>query len=619
MEENLKDKNLLVIVESPNKVHTISKILKDAGYKKARVVASVGHIMELANGGTYHNSGITPEKDFEMNLQISTDKKKTVADIKALAKNADVIFLFTDGDREGEGISWSLIHFLKLPLTKCRRVITHEITPKAVIHAIENPIKLNNDLVQAALARMSVDKMIGYALSPLAKTFVGARSVGRCQSAGLKLVADREREIQAFNPETYFDLYLNFEKNGSKFKAKYVGTAQKAINHLKTQEEVDAAKAACGKDFEVLGVATKKKQEAPNAPFSTATFQQEASSRLGLSVKEATAASQKLFESGKITYIRTDSTDMAPEFIPALKSYIEGAFGKGTFQQPRVAKKTGNEQDGHEALRVTDPNFTPDAAATSLGSPVLAKVYKLIWQRTIASAMPNAVKSETTYSIGSNDQRFSLVSNELLSPGFRQVYGYSDQDDKDQAVKETFKKGEKLKNCSLEDQKKQTQPPSRYTEATLVKKLQADGIGRPSTYATIINTVLDPTRGYARLESRKIVPTDLGMQLSSFLDKAFSNVISLTYTSELEEELDKIASGKLTKHDFMEAFYESLESAIGKSQGAAIGKPDLPEQKCPLCGAPMTIRRSRYGKLFYGCSNYPKCHGIVSVSDALKK
>ena len=619
MEENLKDKNLLVIVESPNKVHTISKILKDAGYKKARVEASVGHIMELANGGTYHNSGITPEKDFEMNLQVDPDHKQVVAKLKQEVKAADLVLVLTDQDREGFCIAWSLVKFLNIPKSKARRVVTHEITPKAVLYAIEHPVSFNDDLVQAALARMSVDKMIGYALSPIAKTFIGARSVGRCQSAGLKLVADREREIQSFNPETYFDLYLNFEKNGSKFKAKYVGTAQKAVNHLKTQEEVNAAKAACGKDFEVLNVSTKKKQEAPNAPFSTATFQQEASSRLGLSVKEATAASQKLFENGKITYIRTDSTDMAPEFIPALKSYIEGAFGKGTFQQPRVAKKTGNEQDGHEALRVTDPNFTPDAAAASLGSPVLAKVYKLIWQRTIASAMPNAVKSETTYSIGSNDQRFSLVSNELLSPGFRQVYGYSDQDDKDQTVKETFKKGEKLKNCSLEDQKKQTQPPSRYTEATLVKKLQADGIGRPSTYATIINTVLDPTRGYARLESRKIVPTDLGMQLSSFLDKAFSNVISLTYTSELEEELDKIAGGKLTKHDFMEAFYESLEGAIGKSQGAAIGKPDLPEQKCPLCGAPMTIRRSRYGKLFYGCSNYPKCHGIVSVSDALKK
>ena len=619
MEISLKDKKILVIVESPNKVHTITSILKNAGYKHATVVASVGHVMELKNGGSYHNTGIDPKNDFAMDLGISADKKQKVTEIAALAKDADIIALGSDDDREGTLISWSLLRFAKLPKTKCIRITMHEITPKAVVYALEHPVKLDENMVQAALARMSVDKMIGYALSPIAKTFVGARSVGRCQSAGLKLVADREREIQEFNPETYFDVYLNFEKNGSKFKAKYVGTAQKAVNHLKTQEEVDAAKAACGKNFEVLSVSTKKKQEAPSAPFSTATFQQEASSRLGLSVKEATAASQKLFESGKITYIRTDSTDMAPEFIPALKSYIEGAFGKGTFQQPRVAKKTGTEQDGHEALRVTDPNFTPDAAAASLGSPVLTKVYKLIWQRTIASAMPNAVKSETTYSIGSNDQRFSLVSNELLSPGFRQVYGYSDQDDKDQAVKETFKKGEKLKNCSLEDQKKQTQPPSRYTEATLVKKLQADGIGRPSTYATIINTVLDPTRGYARLENRKIVPTDLGMQLSSFLDKAFSNVISLTYTSELEEELDKIASGKLTKHDFMEAFYESLEGAIGKSQGAAIGKPDLPEQKCPLCGAPMTIRRSRYGKLFYGCSNYPKCHGIVSVSDALKK
>jgi len=578
-------------------------------------MASVGHIMHLADGGKYYNTGIDPANNFELDLKISEDKFKTVQALKEAAKNADLVYLMSDGDREGEVISWSLIKFLKLPKTKYRRAITHEITPKAVVHAIENPIQLNEDMADAGLARLTLDKLLGYRLSPIAKTYVGAKSVGRCQSVGLKLVADREREIQNFVPETYYDIYLNFVKNSIKFKAKYAGNNIIGnVDHLKTQAEVDSVLKNCTKDYVIEDIKQKIKEESPKPPFCTATMQQEASSKLGLKVKDVMAIAQKLFEGGFITYHRTVDQKMSDEFIPALQAYIESAFGKKAWTKPREGKQLGDEQNGHECLRVTDPNLTPEAYNKIDANTLNQKVYRLIWQRTIAAALPNAKISETQYLIDNNGEKFILVSKEITSLGYREVYAYKDDDDKDEngPVKETFKKGEKLKDCVLEDVMKQTKAPPRYSEATLIKTLEKNGCGRPSTYATIVETVLSQTRGYAELQDKVIVPTARGMQLADFLDRNFSDVINLNYTSEMEKDLDKIANGKLKKTDFLTSFYNNLENTIKNNTEINVSAQKT-DEVCPECGAPMVVRRSKFGKLFYGCSRYPKCHGIINI------
>ena len=450
-----KTKNILILVESPNKTKTIQEILKKAGFSNIKVLASAGHIMELANGGTYYNSGVEPSKDFELNLKVSDDKYKIVQDLKIAVKKADLVYLMSDADREGFVISWSLVKFLNIPKTKYKRAVTHEITPKAIINALENPIPMDDNLVDAGLARMALDKMLGFRLSPISKTYVGARSVGRCQSVGLKIIADREKEIQNFTPETYFDLYVNFEKNGTKFKAKFAGNNTIGnVDHLNSQKEVDAIKANCTKDYIIEAIKKKEKEESPKPPFCTATFQQEASSKLGLKVKDAMSIAQKLFEGintskghlSFITYIRTDDTTIAPEFIPTLQTYIESTYSKKAWTQPRVGKKQENAQEGHECLRVVDPSLTPEEYAKLDSNLLNQKVYKLIWQRTIATALPNAKISETQYLIDNNGEKFILVSKEITSLGYREVYAYKDDDAKDDSdiVKETFTKGEKL-------------------------------------------------------------------------------------------------------------------------------------------------------------------------------
>lgn len=613
-----KTDKLLIIVESPNKVKTISSILKNAGYKNTTVMASVGHIMALGNGGTAFNSGISPDKNFKMNLAVPDDKKKTVNDITMQVNKADKIFLMTDGDREGEIISWSLIKFCKIPLEKCYRAITHEITQKAIIDAIENPVSFNDNLVNAGLARMMIDKLIGYGLSPLGKKYIGAKSIGRCQSVGLKLVSDRENEILNFIPELYFNLYLTFTKNGKDFRAKYYAYNDEIVEKFTKQEDVNAVVINCQKaDYVIESIDKIVHKESPKPPFCTATFQQEAANKLGLRVKDAMSCAQKLFEGisiagehkGLITYMRTDSTELAPEFLPELKQFIENSYGK-KYIGPRKSKKKGTDQDGHEALRVVDLDMTPDKLATYINNTLLVKVYKLIWQRTVASAMPNATITETLYTINNNGHKFRLSSNELIDAGYRAVYEF--EDNQILGCSETFTIGEVLENANLESVKKFTQPKTRYTEASLVKELQQREIGRPSTYASIVETILSPTRGYAKLDEKHIVPTDRGMQLAEYCNRAFPTLINLNYTKEMEESLDKIASGKTVLLDYMDIFYNNLKDIIASTSETGIAT-EMPEKVCPNCGSPMVVRRSRFGKLFYGCSKYPKCRGIIGI------
>lgn len=615
-----KTDKILVIVESPNKVKTLANILKNAGYSKVTIVASVGHIMTLEDGGPAYNSGIYPNKQFKMNLAVADGKKKIVTDIKTRAAVVDKILLATDKDREGELISWSILNFCDLPIDKCFRVAFREITPKAVIKAVENPIPFNNNLVNAGLVRLMSDKLIGYGLSPLGKKYIGAKSIGRCQSVGLKLISEREREINEFIPELYFNLYLTFVKNTTQFKAKYIGYKDERIDRFTKQADVDAVISNCSdKAFFIEDITTTVHKETPKPPFCTATFQQEAAAKLGLRVKDAMSCAQKLFEGinidgkhiGLITYMRTDSTEISSEFIPELESFIKTLFGPDKYIGPRKATKKASDQDGHEALRVVDPGLTPEHLAMYTSNSTIIKVYKLIWQRTIASVMPNAAIAETVYTINNSGHKFSLSQQEIRDAGYKLVYKF-DTDDTIQ-FNEVFTIGEELTETALCADKKFTKPKPRYTEASLVKELQQREIGRPSTYATIVDTILSPTRGYASLEEKYIVPTDRGLQLADYCNRAFPYLINLNYTKDMEESLDKIAAGTISWLDYMEIFYKNLHDTIVATAETGIAS-DMPEKNCPLCGEQMVVRRSRFGKLFYGCSKYPKCTGIVNIN-----
>ena len=608
-----KTDKILVIVESPHKAKVITKILKEAGYTNARVLASVGHILTLADGNRKaFNSGIYPDDNFRMNLKIAEDKYKVVEEIKTQVKWADKIFIAADGDRSGEYISWSLLEYAKIPRANLARMIMHEITPKAVLHAIENPVEFDDALVNAEKARQCTDKLLGFALSPLGKKHIGAKSIGRCQSVGLMLVADRENEILDFIPEKYFNLYLNFVKNNKEFKAKYVGYKNEKYDKIKSISEIKTIKYHCENGSYVIeDVSQVKRNESPKPPFCTATFQQEASSKLGLKVKDAMSIAQKLYEAGKISYMRTDDTDMSPEFLVELKAYVAAAYGNTSYKGPRSKKATGViTQNGHECLRITDPTLTPELFAQKETNNLAIKVYTLIWQRTIASVMPNAVYSETTNIINNSDHKFVLTEKILIDPGFRIVYSY--RDDKDEIISETFTVGEVLENTNLEEVAKETTPPARYSEASLVKELQSKNIGRPSTYATIVETILSPTRGYATLEEKQIVPTSRGLQLAAYCKRAFPKLINLKYTEAMEEQLDKIASGELNWLDYMNTFYKDLVETIEANHETGLAN-DLEETLCPLCNSPMVVRRSRFGRLFKGCSQFPQCRGIVNI------
>jgi len=603
-----------MIVESPNKTKTISQILKELGYTNIVVKASVGHISRINDSGDF-NMGIDP-KTFDTDFRVSPDKTDIVKQLKEQVKLADKVILATDPDREGEAISWSLRKFLNIPENKYERITYHEITKEAIRKALDNPRKIDEDLVVAAHTRSRLDKIVGYRLSPVAMTLTKARSVGRCQSAGLKLVVDREKEITNFKPESYFELYLNFEKNGNKFKAKYIGDDKRDVTKLKSKKECDKVAAECkGKNYIISDVTTKELSQNAPSPFTTSTFQQEVSSKLGLGVNEAMMYAQKLFEGvdigGKhqalITYIRTDDADIAPEFLPVLQKYIENKYGRKFYSGLKQKKKKENVQGGHECIRPVDLNITTDAVKKLVKDENLIKVYDIIYKRTVASVMSARKISDTQYTIINVKNRFSLSSKEELFPGWKLVYSYSDDKEDDVIIKESFKVGEKLLKTQLEALEKSTQPPLRYTEASLIKTLDKLGIGRPSTYGTIISTLLDTKRGYCTVEGKKLTPTVLGITLVDFLDKNFSEIVNSSYSANLEKSLDKIAAGDLKDVDFLKDFYSKLDKDINKIMPST-------NKVCPECGSPLVVRKSKYGT-FLGCSNYPKCRHVERLKN----
>lgn len=620
MNIDLTKDNILLICESPNKVKTISQILKSSGYKNINVQASVGHISYIKDTGLY-NMGIDINNKFEASYDISPTKIQKVQELKALAKKASLIILATDPDREGEAIAWHLKHFLNIPENKYKRVTYHEITKKAILEALNNPRKIDDDLVEAAKTRQKLDKIVGYRLSPIAKKNTSAISVGRCQSAGLKILTERELEIRNFKPETYYELYLLFEKNSIEYRAKYIGTASNQQERFKSLDILNNICEECKKHkFIVKSIVRQEKTASSKLPFTTSTFQQEVSSKLGISVSTAMSCAQTLFEGidvngqhlGLITYIRTDSAEYAPEFLPLLKEHIISNYGKKYFAPVKKAKKKENVQDGHEAIRPVDLSMTPEKLKSYISDKRLIDVYSIIYNRTLASSMSDAVYSETIYTINNGEHLFVLSNKELIFDGFKKVYTYKDStDDSDDISLIQFEENEVLKKCSLDEVEKQTKAPKRYTEASFIKTLDKLGIGRPSTYATIVNVLLDKKRNYCVLKDKNIVPTELGIELSSFLDKSFSDIINISYTAEMEKDLDLIAQGKLNSIDFLSTFYNTLKediSHVDKKSKTFIETDKI----CPECGKKLVVRKSRYGE-FLGCSGYPKCKYIEKI------
>lgn len=605
-----KEKRVLLICESPNKIKTLKQILPD----NYIVMASVGHITHIADSGEF-NMGIDTKNDFKADFRVIDTKKDVVKKLKEQVKAADEVILFTDGDREGEAISYHLKEQLKIPESKYKRAAVHEITKKAVLAALENPRKIDYDLVSAATSRQKADKIIGYRLSSIARNNVGAKSVGRCQSAGLKLIAMREDEITSFVSETYFDLYLKFAKNNTEFKAKYSGYGDQQVKNLPSLEACKKVVDACkNSEYKILDIAHKDSLENPKPPFTTSTFQQEVSKKLGISVKNAMECAQRLFEGidvggshiSLITYIRTDDASYAPEFLPVLEEFVRSTYGDNYYAPVKFGKKGENSQEGHEGIRCIDLTMTPARLSQYIHDEKLLKVYSIIYNRTVASAMKPAIIANTIYIIENNSHLFNMTSKELKFDGYKRVYAYSDESNDDEIVKETFEKGEVLQDTSLEAIEKQTKPPARFDESGFIKELDKQGIGRPSTYATIVQVLLDEKRGYCKLEDKRIVPTELGMKLSRFLDNSFSDIINIKYTAELEKELDLIARGEMDGIDFLSQFYQDLEASINKVDPTANSAGD---KQCPNCGRKMGIRKGRYG-MFWGCTGYPECKTI---------
>lgn len=613
----MKEDRVLVIVESPNKVKTLKSFLP----KNYVVMASVGHITEIADGGGYFNTGIDVEDGFKPNFKVSKGKADIVKALKEQVKLADTVFICSDPDREGEAIAWALKEFLKIPASKCKRATFHEITKKAVLDALEHPRQIDGDLVHASHARQKLDKLLGYRMSNIARDNVGARSVGRCQSAGLELIAQRENAIRSFVPEKYGELVATLSKEGKEFKAKYFNKDNRdrkpSYQDCMEAGEIIGQSLKSGGSFKVASIDRKVVKSSPKPPFITSTFQQEVSSKLGIGVEQAMSYAQRLFEGidvgGKhialITYIRTDDATFSDEFLESLEKHVKATYGGKYYAPVKKAKNSENAQAGHEAIRPVDLGMTPESLREYISDEKLIKVYAIIYRRSVACAMAQSQTSETTYVFEQSGYSFETVSKEVLFDGFRKVYNYKDSEDEEEVAKVIFEKGENVKYVGLSAEEKETNPPSRYKEATFIKELERTGIGRPSTYATIVKTLLSESRGYCTTQSKCIVPTEKGLKLAEFLGEKFPDLINVKYTSNMEGDLDLIAKGKMDELAFLQGFMDKMESSIKKA--GVIGSSD--DIECPKCGAKMALRKGKYGA-FYGCTRYPDCDGIRKIS-----
>ncbi|MGD9886705.1 MAG: type I DNA topoisomerase [Bacilli bacterium] len=599
------DKNL-VIVESPAKSQTIAKYLGE----DYTVVSSKGHIRDLVTRG-YGGFGVDIENNFKPMYSTISGKTSLIKELKKLVKDASKVYLATDPDREGEAISWHLFDVLDLQNKPYERVVFHEITKNAVIKALENGREIDMDLVRSQESRRIVDRIIGFSLSKLLQKKIGSRSAGRVQSVALKLICDREKEIKAFIPEEYWEIYLEFVKKNKKLKAKLTSDQNGKIS-LVNESDTKLVLNQLGNEFKVSDILTKNRKKAPKPPYITSTLQQEAANLLGFSAKKTMMIAQKLYEGvelaqervGLITYMRTDSIRLSNEFIIEAKDYIIKEFGKeyfhGHFENKIVGK---NIQDAHEAIRPSSLKYHFEEIKNNLTNDEY-KLYKLIYNRALASQMSDALIEDTKIKIANAGYVFELNGDKVLFEGYLKL----DKDDDEVHQLPEFVIGESLHQTEISSEQKFTSPPLRYSEARLIKKMEELGIGRPSTYAMTVDTIKQ--RYYATLEKKVFVPTEQGMLTSEQLDKFFSDIINVKYTAGMEVILDLISEGSKVWHQELAKFYQQfmplLDIANTKMEKIY---PVFVDESCPLCGSQLVQRNGRFGR-FLACSAFPKCRYI---------
>jgi DNA topoisomerase-1 len=623
----------VVVVESPAKAKTINTYL-GSDYT---VLASYGHVRDLPP----KDGSVLPDNDFEMLWEIAADSKKHVKAIADALKDDDVLILATDPDREGEAISWHLQEALTKrkaikASTKVSRVVFNAITKSAVTEAMKNPRDVDAPLVEAYLARRALDYLVGFNLSPvLWRKLPGSRSAGRVQSVTLRIIVEREMEIEVFNPREYWTVKAMLETpRGQHFEARLTSFAGKKLDKFDLANSTDAelaVQAVTSRDLTITSVEAKPASRNPSPPFMTSTLQQEASRKFGFGARQTMSTAQRLYEAGLITYMRTDGIDMAPEAVHEARDAITDRYGREYVpDSPRMYKnKAKNAQEAHECIRPTD--MTKSAEDIRVSEPDQRKLYDLIWKRTLASQMEAARMERTTAIIGSADGQVELRASGqvMLFDGFMKVYteGRDDdamaEDDDDKRLP-SITQGERAKKGAITPDQHFTQPPPRYTEATLVKRMEELGIGRPSTYASIVTTIQD--RGYVLKDKNRLIPEDKGRLVTVFLSNYFNKYVGYDFTADLENQLDEVSAGERSYKDVLDRFWRDFKAAIDETAELRITDvldkinevlephlfPDTgdgtPPRQCPNCGeGRLSMRTARAGGAFIGCSNYPEC------------
>ena len=605
----------LVIVESPSKAKTIEKYL-GGNYK---VTASMGHLRDLPKS----KLGVDLEHGFQPEYIPVKDKKDLIDELKKESKKAPVVYLATDPDREGEAISWHLKELLGLSDEKAKRVTFNEITKKVVTESIQHPRGIDQDLVDAQQARRVLDRLVGYQISPLLwKKVKRGLSAGRVQSVATRMVVDREEEIRAFQSEEYWllDAFLKRSKEENSFRARFYGTAEKKME-LHNEDEVNVIRAAVEKaPFSVRSVKRTEKQRSPAPPVITSTLQQEASRRLNMTPRRTMSVAQQLYEGveitghgsiGLISYMRTDSLRLSDEAVASARSFIQENYGPAYCpNQPRSFKTKAGAQDAHEAIRPTDVTLTPELVRKDLTQEQY-RLYRIIWGRFTACQMANAVYDNLAIEVESSGYLFKANASTLKFAGYTAVYEEATDDEQKQAenLLPDLQEGEALLLDKTVPEQQFTQPPARYTEATLIRAMEEKGIGRPSTYAPTISTITG--HDYVMKEGKYLKPTPLGEVVTSLMKDHFSDIVDLKFTNHMEARLDEIESGKSGWQDVLQEFYEDFDAEMKAAETAMDGQrikvPDIvSDEVCDVCGKPMLVKKGRFGQ-FLGCSGFPEC------------
>ena len=604
----------LVIVESPSKSKTIEKYLG----KDYKVVSSKGHIRDLSNKGKF-GLGVDIENDFKPDYVILSGKKKTVNELKKDAAASDYVYLATDPDREGEAISWHLYKVLGLNEDNYERVVFNEITKDTVTKAFSSPRKIDQDLVNSQATRQILDKIIGFRLSKLIQYKTDGTSAGRVQSVALKLIVEREREIECFIPEESWSITAVFND----FSADLFNYNHKKIeikDEIKANEILDKL----SNSFKIEDVTKKPGKKDSKFPYTTSTLQQDASNKLGMNAKKTMSIAQKLYEGidlanetvGLISYMRTDSTRLSNDFISKTYKFIEAKYGKEYLGSVKLSKKKDNVQDAHEAIRPTDINRTPESVKPYLTNEQF-KLYRMIYYRALASLMATAKTENTTIILDNNNYQFKATGQVVTFDGYLKVYGeYEDTKDEVLPAFDKYKTNVILSNDITKEQHF-TKAPARYTEAKLIKEMEELGIGRPSTYAKTMDTI--KTRGYVKIVDKRFVPTEIGIEITDKLQEHFSHLINVEYTANMENDLDKISEGTAVWTKILDDFYKQFEPSVKEAfDNMPKKEPEKVGEDCPECGNPLVKRKGKYGE-FVACSNFPECKYIKPTEKEIKE